>query len=89
MSYTVLEVGRSLFRLLRFIFWYALGLAVVLYALPQVALLLQAEYESLGIAVRISVLAASGTLIAAGLIKAFRLRNLSEPVARRSPHRQS
>jgi len=79
MSYTVREIGRSLFSLLRFIFLYALVVIGAFYLFPHAAVMVQAGYESLDAVVRIGLLAVTSVLIAAALLKAFRLRNPTEP----------
>lgn len=89
MKYTVIEALRSIYTLLRFVFWYALGIAFLLYVLPHAAVFLQTEYESLNAAVRMSILVATAVLIVAGLINAIRQRNLSSPLVRNRPHSHS
>jgi uncharacterized membrane protein YfhO len=89
MSYTMREISRSLYRLVRFIFGYALVIVCAFYLLPHAAVVLQARYESVDTSVRIGLLAVACVLIVAALSKAFRLRNAIETSHRRNQQHHS
>jgi hypothetical protein len=89
MKYSLLEAFRSLYKLFRFVFWYAIGVVALVYVLPKIARFLQAEYEMLDSTVRISLLAVSVLLIVLGLIKAMRRRNVSAQEVPVRPHSQT
>jgi hypothetical protein len=67
MKYSVIETSRSLLRLIRFLFWYALGVAAVFKVLPTVAVYLQGQYDALIPVARYSLLAALTVLTVAWL----------------------
>jgi hypothetical protein len=65
----------SMFKLLKFVFWYLLAATTVLYVLPRTALYLQTQYESLNSSTRLLLLLAMMVVIVAGLISVIRSRN--------------
>ena len=56
MKGTVLEVGRSLGRLLLFLYWYAAGVTLLFYLLPSLGRLLEQQYDSLSLPTRLVLL---------------------------------
>lgn len=52
MKRRLLDGWNSLLRLLRFLFWYGLAIAALLYLLPAAGLLLEQHYEALSSTVK-------------------------------------
>ena len=52
MKRILLDGWNSLLRLLRFLFWYGLAVAALLYLLPSAGLLLEQHYEALSSTVK-------------------------------------
>lgn len=56
---------RSILRLVRFLAWYAAGVATLFYLLPKGGLFLQAQYESMGGTMKFAAVVGFFLLIAA------------------------
>ena len=56
MKFAIVEAIRSAFALCRFLFWYAVAVAGVLYVLPQAAIYLQEQYDALNSVARLLAL---------------------------------
>ena len=68
------EAVSSLWKLLRFLFWYAAGLAALFWVLPLGAKLLQARYETMDASFKIIAEAGFFSLVAAWQYLARRQR---------------
>lgn len=65
MKQEILGAVYSLWKLIRFLFWYAAGLAALFWALPLGAKLLQARYETMDVSAKVIIVAGFFAVIAA------------------------
>ena len=65
MKQEIFEAAYSLWKLVRFVFWYAVGLAAVFWVLPLGAKLLEARYETMDVSFKFVVVAGFFSLVAA------------------------
>lgn len=75
MKQEILGAVLSLWKLIRFIFWYAAGLAALFWVLPVGAKLLQARYETMDGGVKVIIVVAFFAAIAAWQFLARRERS--------------
>ena len=65
MKQEIFEAAYSLWKLVRFVFWYAAGLAALFWVLPLGAKFLQARYETMDTSIKFVVVAGFFSLVAA------------------------
>jgi hypothetical protein len=65
MKQEIFEAAYSLWKLGRFVFWYAAGLAALFWVLPLGAKLLQARYETMDASIKFVVVVGFFSLVAA------------------------
>jgi len=75
MKFAIVEAGHSVFKLLRFLFWYAVAVAGVLYMLPLAASHLQEQYDALNSVARLLALVGLFVVIAIWQIRDIYLRS--------------
>jgi type III secretory pathway component EscS len=75
MKYPIVEAFRSAFKLVRFLFWYAVAVAGVLYVLPMAAIHLQEQYDALNSVARLLALVGMLLVIAIWQIRDFYSRS--------------
>ena len=75
MKQELLGAVHSLWKLIRFLFWYVAGLAMLFWALPLGARLLQARYETMDAGAKVIIVAGFFAVIAAWQFLARRERH--------------
>ena len=73
MKHSVIESALSIFKLFRFVFWYGIAVAGVLYVLPMAASYLQDQYEALSSVARL--LALVGFFVVIGIWQLLEIRS--------------
>ena len=75
MKYAIVEAIHSVLKLLRFLFWYAIAVAGVLYVLPLAAIHLQEQYDALNSVARLLALVGLFLVIAIWQIREIYFRS--------------
>jgi hypothetical protein len=82
MKHNIFETVRSLLRLVHFMFWYLLAVAVIFGVLPKAAVHLQAQYEALPAVVRLLAGIGLFTAVVIGLAQTIHSRKDEAATAR-------
>ena len=78
MRHSLIESWKSVLRLLRFLFWYGVAVAAIIYLLPMAAALVEDRYEAMSSALRFFSVLGFLAVVGAWQIISWRVRTKAE-----------